>query len=173
MTPANLFQWAALLWAAGASAALTVSDMRWRRIPNRVVLPAVLGIAALLALTQNYGQLLTAICGGVALAAAHLVLAMAGGLGGGDVKLALLLGIPLGYFGGWGAVWLGGSLGWVLAGLGAAVQAGVQSRVRKFETTPKPRARGLPFAPFLLAGSWPVILFAAAQYPALILKSAL
>ncbi|QIM16867.1 prepilin peptidase [Leucobacter insecticola] len=168
MTLANLFQWAALLWAAGASAALAVSDVRWRRIPNRIVLPAAFGIAVLLALTQNERRLLVAVCGGAALAAAHLVLAVAGGLGGGDVKLALFIGIPLGYFGGWGAVLLGGALGWVFAGVGAAVQAGLRSRMRRCRRTPEPRARGLPFAPFLLAGSWPVILGCVlATYPSL------
>lgn len=155
----------ALVWAAVASGLVVVSDVRRRVIPNRVMVPALIAVPVLLTLVvvvsacqpgatgvaqaMNGAALLDGFLGGAALAAAHLALAVAGGLGGGDVKLALLLGILLGYIGGWSAVWWGGVLAWGCAGIAVLVQRVVRA----------PRSSdGIPFAPCLVAGSWAVMV---------------
>lgn len=96
-----------LLWAV----ALTVCDVRHRRLPNALTLP---GAAAVLAVAAGGGRGLPALAGALGLAALYLVvhLAIPAGLGAGDVKLAL------------GVGGLTGALGpdvWLLAALGAPV----------------------------------------------------
>jgi leader peptidase (prepilin peptidase)/N-methyltransferase len=98
---------AVLLWAA----ALTVCDIRHRRLPNALTLP---GAVAVLAVAAGCGRCLPALTGALSLAALYLVvhLAIPAGLGAGDVKLALGVGGLTGAF---------GPDVWVLAALGAPV----------------------------------------------------
>ncbi|QEN14710.1 prepilin peptidase [Mycolicibacterium sp. ELW1] len=100
-----------LLWAM----ALTVFDVRHRRLPNFLTLP---GAAAVLAGALACGRGLPALAGALALAALYLVvhLAVPTGLGAGDVKLALGVGGLTGAF---------GSDVWLLAALGAPVLTAV------------------------------------------------
>jgi leader peptidase (prepilin peptidase)/N-methyltransferase len=95
---------AVLAWAA----ALTLHDLRRRRLPNALTLPGavlILGVAA----GQGRGQ--AALCGALGLAllylAVHLVAPTA--MGAGDVKLAVGLGALTGAFG--VDVWLLGAVG--------------------------------------------------------------
>lgn len=160
-----------LVWAAVVSWSVVVSDVRRRVIPNRVMAPALIAVPVLFTvavglsawqsremsgtlpqhgvLPLHVGALWSGLLGGVVLAVVHLGLAMVGGLGGGDVKLALLLGIVLGFIGGWEAVWWGAMLAWSCAGVVAVV-----SRVPREPD----RTVGIPFAPYLVAGSWTVIV---------------
>jgi leader peptidase (prepilin peptidase) / N-methyltransferase len=90
---------AALLWLA----ALSIYDVRRRRLPNWLTLPgacAVLGYAAVA------GRGLPALAGAVTLGALYLVVhaAAPSAMGAGDVKLALGVGAIGGYFG--ADVWL-------------------------------------------------------------------
>lgn len=155
---------AALTWGAGASVVVAVCDLRWRRIPDRIVLPALVGVPGLLSLPVLMHTLIpwqwpptnedlggapalgTGVLVGTTFALVHLALALAGGLGGGDVKFALLLGILLGAAGGWEAAWWGGVLSWASAGISALILPGRACR-----------PDGIPFAPFLVLGCWPVI----------------
>ena len=96
-----------------------VLDLQHRLLPNRVVVPA-LGVAAALLLLaaaaeQDWAGLLRAGLGAVVLFAVFLVLALIApsGLGMGDVKLAALLGLYLGWVG-WDAVVLGAAGGFVV-----------------------------------------------------------
>jgi leader peptidase (prepilin peptidase)/N-methyltransferase len=75
--------------------AVSATDLERRIIPNRVVLPAV---AALLAAQTALHPSLEWIVAGLAASTFFLVAALAypGGMGMGDVKLALLLGVVLG-----------------------------------------------------------------------------
>jgi leader peptidase (prepilin peptidase) / N-methyltransferase len=84
--------------AAGWLAALSVYDVRERRLPNTLTLP---GAAVVLALAAFAGRGGPAVAGAVALAGVYLVVyaAAPAALGGGDVKLALGLGALTGYFG--------------------------------------------------------------------------
>ncbi|PND56663.1 prepilin peptidase [Mycobacterium sp. ENV421] len=100
-----------LVWAV----ALTVFDVRQRRLPNSLTLPgAVMVFLGALAC----GRGLPALTGALALAAFYLVvhLVVPDGLGAGDVKLALGVGGLTGAF---------GFDVWLLAALGAPVLTAV------------------------------------------------
>ncbi|SDY14103.1 leader peptidase (prepilin peptidase) / N-methyltransferase [Geodermatophilus africanus] len=143
----------AFLLLAVAGVLLTVVDLQHRLLPNRVVLPALTGGVVLLLLPalvdSAWDQLLRAALGAAALFAAYLALALVspGGLGMGDVKLAALLGLYLGWLG-WAAVVLGALAGFV-------VQAAVALSLL---ATRRIGLRGeLPFGPAMLAGAALVI----------------
>ena len=128
-------------------AALAAIDLEQRRIPNAIVLPAAAAMLALqIALAPDRALEWTL----AALGAAGLLLLLAlvnpGGLGMGDVKLALLLGAALG--GGVVAALVVGSV--LAAGYGLLLLArhGAAARRSTF-----------PYAPFLAAGAAVVLLF--------------
>jgi prepilin peptidase CpaA len=80
--------------AAATACALvgSVFDVKSRRIPNFVTLPAFLfGLALHLAL-GGWRQLLSSLAAGLICAAVFLVFYIAGGMGAGDVKLILAVG---------------------------------------------------------------------------------
>jgi leader peptidase (prepilin peptidase) / N-methyltransferase len=139
----------AFLFLAAAGVLLGVIDLQHRLLPNRVVVPA-LGIAVGLLLLaaaaeQDWAGLLRAGLGGVVLFAVFLVLALIApsGLGMGDVKLAALLGLYLGWVG-WHAVVIGAAGGFV-------VQAVVALSLL---ATRRIGLRGeLPFGPAMLLGA--------------------
>ncbi|MGY1692284.1 prepilin peptidase [Geodermatophilus sp. SYSU D01105] len=139
----------AFLLLATAGLLLAVIDLRHRVLPNRVVLPALGGSAALLvvpaAVEGAWVSLLRAGAGAVVLFTVFLVLALVspGALGMGDVKLAAVLGLCLGWLS-WGAVLAGALAGFVLQ---AAVTLGLLA-------TRRIGLRGeLPFGPAMLAGA--------------------
>jgi len=104
--------WGALL------AALAMYDMRHRVIRNRVVCPA-LGIALATSPLWSDGGLAEAAEGGaVALVSGCIVLLLArGGMGGGDLKMWLLIGLVVRY----PAVWTAGVVAVLAGGIAAVV----------------------------------------------------
>jgi leader peptidase (prepilin peptidase)/N-methyltransferase len=134
---------------AATGVLLTVVDLRHRLLPNRVVAPALAAGGVLLALAaavdEVWPDLLRAAVGAVGLFAVFLVLALIapGSLGMGDVKLAALLGLYLGW------------LGWEVLVLGAAAGFVVQALVALgLLVTRRVGLRGeLPFGPAMLAGA--------------------
>jgi leader peptidase (prepilin peptidase) / N-methyltransferase len=141
------------LFLAGAGMLLAVIDLQHHKLPNRVVVPS-LGIgAALLAVAaageHDWPALLRAGLGAVVLFAVFLVMALISprSLGMGDVKLAALLGLYLGWLG-WGAVFLGAAAGFMVQAVVALVL--LAARLVKL--------RGhLPFGPAMLLGAALVI----------------
>ncbi|WP_424346455.1 prepilin peptidase [Kocuria sp. CH-021] len=139
----------AYLFFAAVAVVLTVIDLRHHLLPNAVVLPA-LGIGfVLLALAAmgegTWGALLRAALGALALFVLYLVLALISpaGLGMGDVKLAAVLGLFLG-FQGWGALFVGAVLASVVGMVvGLAVLASRRGGLRS----------DVPFGPSMLAGA--------------------
>ncbi len=128
---------------------LAAIDIAVHRLPDRLTLPAfpvlitLLAIAA--AIEHHNSATMRAVCGGMALAAAYLLLAVArpGQLGGGDIKVAGLAGIALGWLG-WHPLVLGGALGFVLfAVVSLALLAARRITLRST----------LCFGPFLLGGA--------------------
>ncbi|MFK0254430.1 prepilin peptidase [Streptomyces sp. NPDC090445] len=153
---------AALAWAAGPRpeaavfaglapvlVLLALVDLAVHRLPDVLTLPlaaaaaAALGAAALVPGAAGSWRL--ALLGGAALGAAYLLLFLINpaGMGFGDVKLALALGVALGWYG-WG-VWLFGAfLGFLY---GAVYGLGVALR------SPNGRKQAFPFGPFMAAGA--------------------
>ena len=139
----------AFLVLAGVAVLLTVIDVQHRKLPNRVLLPAGVVGALLLtgaaALTDDWPALLRAGIAAAVLFAVYLILALISprSLGMGDVKLAGLLGLHLGWLG-WSAVLVGAAAGFVAQALVALVLlAGRRVGLRG----------ELPFGPAMLLGA--------------------
>ena len=138
---------------AGAGVLLALIDLRHHLLPDRVVLPS-LGIGVFLLAVAASGQgswpaLGRALLGAVALFAVFLVLALISpaSLGMGDVKLAALLGLYLGWLG-WNSVVLGAAAGFVLQAVLALALLAARRIGLKNE---------LPFGPAMLIGAALVI----------------
>jgi leader peptidase (prepilin peptidase) / N-methyltransferase len=118
--------------------AVSVIDVKQRLIPNRIVLPAAAVVLAARTIVHPSVVWLVAGAGAAAflLAAA---LARPGGMGMGDVKLALLLGVAVGR-------------SVPLALIVALVAALVPSLVLLVRHGRAGRTMGIPFAPFLALG---------------------
>jgi leader peptidase (prepilin peptidase)/N-methyltransferase len=147
------WQLPAFLFLAAAGVLLALVDLLHRLLPDRVVGPSVVVGAGLLcvasAAEHDWAALLRAGLAACALFAAFLALALVSprSLGMGDVKLAGLLGLYLGWLG-WGAVVLGAAAGFVVQALLASVL--LAARLVKL--------RGeLPFGPAMLLGASLVI----------------
>lgn len=147
---AGILALGAFLSLAGVSIVLALIDLDSHTLPNRIVLPALLAGAVLLGasslLAGDPMQLLRALAGMLALGAFYAIIAFAypGGMGFGDVKLALVLGLYLGWMG-WGALVVGAFAAFLfgaLWGIGLIVtrRAGRKSR--------------MPFGPWMLVGAW-------------------
>lgn len=139
----------AYLYLAAIAVALALIDIDVKRLPNVIVMPsyAVAGVLLLLpaALTPDWPAYVNAWLGGVALFAFYFVLAFIypAGMGFGDVKLAGVLGLYLGWLG-WGPVIVGGFLGFLLgAVIGIAIMIAGKGG----------RKTAIPFGPFMLAGA--------------------
>ena len=139
----------AFLYLAAIAVALALIDLDTRRLPNVIVLPSYLVAAALLGLAAvvdgDWSRLGRAALGGAALFSFYflLVLIYPKGMGFGDVKLAGVLGLYLGWVG-WGALLVGAFLGFLLGGLLGGLLMVVGKAGRK---------TAIPFGPWMLAGA--------------------
>jgi len=151
---AGILQLVAYLYLAAISVALAVIDVETQRLPNPIVLPAyivglaMLGAAAVLA--GDPGPLLTAVAAAAVFAVLYAIPAFArpGSMGMGDVKLAGVLGLFLGWLGATSAV-VGLVAGFLLGGIAGAALL----------LTGRGRGAKLALGPWLLAGAWVGILF--------------
>jgi leader peptidase (prepilin peptidase)/N-methyltransferase len=144
----------AYLWLGAVGVTLAVIDIDCHRLPDRLTLPSypvgvlLLGAAALA--RHDLAALGRALLAAAAVAAVFLLLALASprSLGLGDVKLAGLLGLHLGFLG-WAEVLLG-----LLAGflVGAAVAVALLAGRRAGWRT------DVAFGPSLLAGALAAVL---------------
>jgi leader peptidase (prepilin peptidase) / N-methyltransferase len=147
----------ALLYLAAISIALTMIDLAVRRLPNAITLPSYLIAAALLtvaALAEGEpGRLLRAAISGAALYAFYFVLMVAkpGGMGFGDVKLAGVLGLYLGWFG-WQHAVVGAFLAFAVGGIVGITLMLLGRAGRKTQ---------IPFGPYMILGAWLGLAYAA------------
>ncbi|WES65697.1 prepilin peptidase [Microbacter sp. GSS18] len=140
----------AFLYLASVSIVLTLIDLDTHRLPNAIVLPSYVVAAVLLALaallSADPGALLRAAIGMAALYVFYYVLRLIrpDGMGGGDVKLAGVLGLYLGYVG-WGALAVGAFAAFAIGGVvGVALMI-----LRRAD-----RKTAIPFGPWMILGAW-------------------
>lgn len=140
----------AYAYLAVISVLLAVIDIRTHRLPNRIVLPAYPAIIVLLSAAcvagMPWASLGRAMIGMLALAGFYAIFRLADprAVGGGDVKLAGVLGLFLGWVG-WGALVIGAAAAFVLGGVWASA---LMLRRRVGAHT------ALAFGPWMLAGAW-------------------
>jgi leader peptidase (prepilin peptidase) / N-methyltransferase len=142
--------WAAFSSFSLFSSVLMVIDSRTRRLPNAVVLSGyavsliLLTMACLLG--ADWAALVRGLAGMSAMYAIYWLIRLVrpDGMGGGDVKLAGLAGLHLGFLG-WGALVVGWLAAFVLGTCFVAVLA-ARGDVTRRST--------LAFGPWLLAGAW-------------------
>jgi leader peptidase (prepilin peptidase)/N-methyltransferase len=140
----------AFLYLAAVSVALALIDLDIHRLPDKLVLPAYIAGVVLLGsailVTGEYGRLLSAGVGMAVLWLLYFMMAVLypGGMGFGDVKLAGVLGLFLGWLG-WGPLIVGAFSAFLFGGLFALMLL-VSRRVS--------RKGGIPFGPWMLMGAW-------------------
>jgi leader peptidase (prepilin peptidase) / N-methyltransferase len=143
----------ALLFLAALTIALGMIDLDTKRLPDAIVLPSYGVALVLLALAAwspgadaHWEALVRAVIGGAALFAVYfaLLLVYPSGMGFGDVKLAGVLGLYLGYFG-WASLVVGWFAAFLLGGLFA---------VGLLVTGRAGRKTSVPFGPWMLLGAW-------------------
>jgi leader peptidase (prepilin peptidase)/N-methyltransferase len=155
--PSGTASWslAAFLYLAAVSVALAAIDLDLKKLPDRIVLPSIVVGIVLLAVgtigTGDWWMLARALIGGAALFAFYFILLMVypKGMGFGDVKLAALLGLYLGWLG-WGNLIVGAFAAFLLGGLFSIGL--LLFRKAKGKTA-------IPFGPWMLLGAWIGILF--------------
>ncbi len=139
----------AFLYLAAVGIALAAIDLDTKRLPNVLVFPsyavggALLGLAAILG--DGTTPLVRAVLGMVAMYAVYFVLwfAVPGGMGFGDVKLAGVLGLYLGWLG-WATLGVGLLAGWFAGGLVGVLLMVFGKAGRK---------TAVPFGPFMIFGA--------------------
>ena len=153
-------QWSLLpayLYLGAIGAALTFIDLDVHRLPDLIVLPSY-PIAFVLLLVPTvvngqWGWLLRGVLGGLALYLGYLVLMLispgGGGLGFGDVKLAGVLGLLLGWLG-WGPVLVSVFAAFLLGGV-IALTLLLARRAS--------RSSHIAFGPSMIVGAWVALMF--------------
>ncbi|HEY0188565.1 MAG TPA: prepilin peptidase [Cellulomonas sp.] len=140
------------LYLAALAVALAAIDLDTRRLPDALVLPSYPVVVVLVALAAwspggaaDWTGLVRALLGALAMFAVYfaIVLVYPRGMGFGDVKLAGVLGLALGWVG-WSALVVGWFAAFVLGGLvGVALLA----------TGRASRKTAIPFGPWMLVGA--------------------
>jgi len=144
----------ALLYVAAISITLAAIDLDTHRLPDSIVLPSYVVLAALLGtaalLTGDVEGAARTAAGAGILFGGYLLLALISprGMGMGDVKLAGVIGLVLG-FTGWAALAVGTLAAFLLGGV-VGIALIVAGRAR--------RNTGIPFGPWMLGGAWVGIL---------------
>ena len=139
--------YAGFFWAL---VVLTVIDLEHKLLPNRIVYPTFVagwaGLVAAALIDGDTDRLRSAALGAVVFGGFFFVVAFIypAGMGGGDVKLAFVLGTFVGYAGGVGAVLAGMFLSFLLGGVIGIVAMKLSGAGRKTQ---------IPFGPFLALGS--------------------
>jgi leader peptidase (prepilin peptidase)/N-methyltransferase len=160
----------AYLYLAAVAIALAAIDLDVMRLPDKIVLPSY-GVAPLLLVPAAIAEhsLHAATRGLIAAAVLYafywILAVLPKGMGGGDVRLAPLLGLYLGWLG-WSSVAVGAFAGFLLGGIvGAALMLARRAN----------RKTRIPFGPYMLAGAF-LAVFAAAPiahwYTALLIPTA-
>ncbi|MFE7141097.1 prepilin peptidase [Streptomyces sp. NPDC057644] len=150
----ELIGWLAL---APVAVLLAVVDRRVHRLPDPLTLPlagaAVLLLGGAALLPGHAGSWTSGLLGGLVLGGFYFLLFLINpnGMGFGDVKLALALGVALGWYG-WTVLFLGAFAGFLF---GAAYGLALVLLRRAGRRT------GIPFGPFMIGGALAGLLLGA------------
>ncbi len=150
-----ILAFAAFLYLAAASMALALIDLDTHTLPNRIVLPSyAVGIALLSAAGLLNGDTRALVRAGIGMAVlwvAYFAMALVypDGMGLGDVKLAGVLGLFLGYLS-WSALITGAFAAFILGGAFSLALLLLRKANRK---------SGIPFGPWMLTGAWVGVFF--------------
>lgn len=134
---------------AAVGVRLLIIDARTHRLPNRIVLPALGALIALVLVdalaTGETERMPRALLGGLALGGFYAVMHLTSrqGMGGGDVKLAAAIGVLLAWHG-WGTLLLGAAAAFVLGALFALVLMALRRA---------DRSTRIAFGPWMILGS--------------------
>ncbi|MEE1741782.1 A24 family peptidase [Streptomyces sp. BE147] len=148
---------AAWLLLAPVAVLLAVVDSRVHRLPDPLTLPlagaAVLLLGAVALLPEHAGSWTSGLLGGLALGGFYFVLFLINpnGMGFGDVKLALALGIALGWYG-WAVLFVGAFAGFLYGAVYGLALVILRRAGRR---------TGIPFGPFMIAGALTGLLLGA------------
>jgi leader peptidase (prepilin peptidase)/N-methyltransferase len=140
----------AYLYFAALSIVLTLIDLDTHRLPNGIVLPSYLVAGTLLTLAAWLGGDWAAWArSGIGMAALYtlyfvLRLVRPGGMGGGDVKMAGVIGLYLGWVG-WGALAVGAFAAFLFGGVFGIALILARRAGRK---------TAIPFGPWMILGAW-------------------
>ena len=144
----------AFLYLGAAGTALALIDLDTKRLPDVITLPSYPVAAALLAVAAlaagEWDTYLRALLGMAALYSGYFLVALISprSMGFGDVKLAGVLGLYLGWLG-WDVLAVGAFAGFFLGGvLGIALLAAKRAT----------RKSAIPFGPFMLLGALLAVL---------------
>ncbi|MEU8525040.1 MULTISPECIES: prepilin peptidase [Streptomyces] len=136
---------------------LATVDARVHRLPDHLTLPLALAAPLLLGAAalapEAAGSFAHALLGGLVLGAAYFLLFIINpnGMGFGDVKLALSLGVLLGWYG-WGILFAGAFAGFLFGGVYGLGLVLLRKANRK---------SAIPFGPFMIGGALLGVLFGA------------
>ena len=150
------WSWPAFIYVGAAGTLMLLIDVEHHRLPDKLTLPSYPVVAILLLLPAiangQWGEYGRAILGCVAMFVFYFLLALIypAGMGMGDVKLAGVVGLALG-FAGWAFVVIG-----LLAAffLGAVIGIGLMIGGKAGRKT------AVPFGPFMIAGTIVGLVFA-------------
>jgi leader peptidase (prepilin peptidase)/N-methyltransferase len=140
---------AAYLYFVAIGIALTMIDIDHKRLPNAIVLPSYVVVAALLTIASiasgDWWALARAVIGAAILLAFYVALTLAypAGMGMGDVKLSGVLGAVLGYLS-WTTLAVGAFGGFLLGSLGGILVLATGRGNRK---------TAIPFGPYMIAAA--------------------
>lgn len=145
----------AYLWFTALTLVLSVVDIDYKRLPNRILYPGtvvgVLLLSAGAAAEGDLSSLYRGLLGGAAYFGLLLLVALLarGGFGMGDVKLAFVLGVFTA-FRSWEALGVAVFGAFVLGGLASMLLLLLSKANRK---------DAIPFGPWLVLGSWVAVAF--------------
>lgn len=148
--PATLVILLAYLYFAAISIALTLIDLDTHRLPNAIVLPAypvtIVLFAVACLLGADWWALGRAAIGMAVMYAFYFVLRLIrpDGMGGGDVKLAGVVGIYLGWLG-WATLAVGAFAAFLLGGVFGIILLASRKAGRR---------TAIPFGPWMIIGAW-------------------
>lgn len=143
-----MFHLLGALYLAVFTIPLAIIDLRERRLPNKITLPAIALTFVGILLTGEWGRVGVALICAAVLFLLGTGLSFKGWLGMGDVKLLVPIGLTLGWFG-WEVLAIGLGLAFFLAGGFVLVRMAMQ----KITATST-----IALGPFLLAGFWAAVI---------------